>query len=167
MIHQLTYVAGRRLLVTSGGTTLHHHVSVTSGFSASRCFLSTKVKKKEKKSSKGETSGRSRELELMIACVDAPKTKPPPADEEELARREQILKAYTIGKFKQHNEENHDLACKIRMKRHAINMLPKNSALKDKALNDDDEDNFPPRWRIIPAWTPPIPGFDPTKIVEE
>jgi hypothetical protein len=121
------------------------------------------VKKKEKNSSKGDTA-RGRELELMLACIDAPKTKPPPVDDEEMARREQIRKAYTIGKFKEHNEDNHDIACKLRMKRHAINLLPKGSALKEKALrlDDKDDDNFPPRWRHIPSWTPPIKGFDPT-----
>lgn len=127
-------------------------------------LLSTKVKKKEKKSSKGDT-GRSRDLEIMLACLDAPKNKPPPpADEEETKRREDIRKAYTIGKFKQHNEENHDLACKMRMKRHAINMLPKNTPLKEKAMRIDD-DQFPPRWRHIPAWTPPIPGFNPSEFM--
>ncbi len=117
-----------------------------------------KVKKKEKKSSSGE-SGRSRDLELLLGFLDAPKVKPPPADEDETARRELVLKNYNIGKFKQHNEENHDIACKLRMKSHAISMLPKQTVLKEKALEIDDE--YPPRWRTIPAWTPPIPGFNP------
>jgi hypothetical protein len=120
---------------------------------------SSKVKKKAKSSTE-EPSGRSRDLEILLACLDAPKSKLPPADDEELARREEIMKAYTIGKFKQHNLESHDLACKLRMKRHAINMLPKKSKLKEKALEIDD--SSPPPWRRIPAWTPPIPGFDPT-----
>jgi hypothetical protein len=122
----------------------------------------SKVKKKEK-SSKGESGGRSRDLEVLLACLDAPKSKLPPVDGEELARRERILKAYTIGKFKQHNQENHDLACKLRMKKHAINMLPKKSKLREKALEVDD--TFPPPWRRIPAWTPPIPGFDPSEFM--
>lgn len=115
------------------------------------------VKKKEKKP-KGETS-RPRDLEIVLAALDAPVTKPPPADEEEEARRERVRKAYTIGKFKQHNEENHFMNCKLRMKQHALKMLPRNSDLKKKALEIDDLG--PPRWRRIPAWTPPIPGFDP------
>lgn len=118
----------------------------------------SKVKRKEKKSG-GET-GRSRDLELLLAFLDAPKFKPPPADEEETARRELVQKNYTVGKFKQHNEENHDIACKLKLKKHAISMLPKRSALKEKALEVDDKE-YPPRWRIIPAWTPPIPGFNP------
>ena len=117
----------------------------------------SKVKKKEKKT-KGE-SGRSRDLELLLAFLDAPKIKSPPVDKEEQIRRELVQKNYSIGKFKQHNEENHDIACKLRMKSHAINMLPKGTVLKEKALEIDDE--YPPRWRTIPAWTPPIEGFNP------
>lgn len=122
----------------------------------------SKVKKKEKKTTSGE-SGRSRDLELLLAFLDAPKVKAPPADEEETKRRELVRKNYNVGKFKQHNEENHDIACKLRMKSHAINMLPKQTALKEKALEIDEE--YPPRWRTIPAWTPPIPGFNPADYV--
>ncbi|KAL3919417.1 MAG: hypothetical protein SGILL_003763 [Bacillariaceae sp.] len=137
--------------------------------SSARCFSDSdgpkqrivKVKKKEKKS-KGD-SGRSRDLEVLMACLDAPKVKPPPADEDEKMRREKVLKNYTIGKFQQHNQENHEIAAKLKMKKHAINMLPKNSKLKEKALEIDD--TLPPRWRKIPAWTPPIPGFDPSEFM--
>jgi hypothetical protein len=119
------------------------------------------VKKKEKKSKgSGEGGGRPRELELILSALDAPVTKPPPVtDEEEIVRRAEILRNYTIGRFKQHNEDNHDLTCKIRMKQHAIKMLPRDSKLKEKALEVDSVG--PPRWRNIPVWTPPIPGFDP------
>lgn len=127
---------------------------------------SSKVKKKDKKS-KGDSDGaggRSRDLEILIACLDAPKSKEPPIDDpEELARRENILKNYTIGKFQQHNQENHDISCKLKLKQHAMNMLPKNSKLRTKALEIDD--TFPPRWRKMPAWTPPIPGFDPSEFM--
>lgn len=118
------------------------------------------VKKKEKKSKDSDHS-RPRDLEIILSALDAPVTKPPPADEEELARRERIRKAYTIGKFKQHNKENHDLTCKLKMKQHALKMLPRDSKLKEKALEVDSVG--PPRWRRIPAWTPPIPGFDPNR----
>ena len=120
-----------------------------------------KVKKKEKKG-KGD-GGRSRDLEVLLASLDAPKVKPPPADTEEMARREQVRKAYTIGKFKQHNQENHEIACKLQMKKHAMNLLPKNSKLREKALEVDD--TMPPRWRKMPAWTPPIPGFSPSEFM--
>jgi len=116
-----------------------------------------KVKKKKKESKAGENA-RSRDLQLLLAFLDAPKIKPPPADEQETIRRELIQKNYTIGKFKQHNEDNHDIACKLRMKKHAISMLPKLTVLKEKALEVDD--SLPPRWRTIPAWTPPIPDFN-------
>ena len=120
-----------------------------------------KVKKKERKS-KGD-GGRSRDLEVLLASLDAPKVQPPPADAEELERREQVRKAYTIGKFQQHNQENHEIACKLQMKKHAMNMLPKNSKLREKALEVDD--TMPPRWRKMPAWTPPIPGFNPSEFM--
>ena len=122
----------------------------------------SKVKKKEKKSKTGET-GQSRDLKILLACLDAPKVKPPFADKEEMVRRAQIQTNYTVGKFRQHNEDNHDIASKLRMKKHAINMLPKGSVLKENALKIDDK--YPPRWRTIPAWTPPIPGFDPSEFM--
>ena len=122
-----------------------------------------KVKKKEKKS-KGD-GGRSRDLEIILKSLDAPITKPPEPDNEEKARREKILKAYTIGLFKRHNEENHDLNCKMRMKQHAMKMLPRDTKLKEKAFEIDD--SIPPRWRIIPALTPPIPNFNPDDFLSE
>ena len=122
-------------------------------------FFAT-VKKKEEKKSKGDAP-RPRDLEVILSALDAPKVKPPPGDAEETARRERIRRAYTVERFKQHNQENHDIACKIKMKQHAIDMLPRNSNLKEKALEIDDVS--PPRWRRIPAWTPPIPGFDPSR----
>ena len=155
----------KKIFLQSVNHQKHIHGQILSGI-FSRYFSDdgpkkriSKVKKKEKKTKSGET-GRSRDLELLLAFLDAPKVKPPPVDEEETARRELIKKNYTIGKFKQHNEENHDIACKLKIKNHAIKMLPKNTILKEKALEIDDE--FPPRWRIIPAWTPPIPGFNPS-----
>ena len=76
-----------------------------------------------------------------------------------------------IGKFKQHNELNHDLACKLKMKNHAIKLLPKANDehfgyLKKAALTLD-EDMVPPYHRPIPVDTPPIPGFDPSKFMDD
>lgn len=119
------------------------------------------VKKKEKKSRGGDITSRPRDLEVILSALDAPLTKPPAPDADEEARRERIRKAYTIGKFKQHNEENHDLACKLKLKQHALAMLPRNTKLKEEALKIDSLG--PPRWRRIPAWTPPIAGFDPNQ----
>ena|ERR1711865_847046 len=121
------------------------------------------IKKVSKKVKKKNDTGRSRDLQILLDCLDAPKAKPPLPDEEETNRRRIVEKNYTIGKFKQHNAENHDVACKMKLKKHAINMLPKGTALKQRALEIDDKS--PPRWRIIPAWTPPIPGFDPSEFM--
>jgi hypothetical protein len=126
-------------------------------------------KVKQQKSKKGKASkrdaaglsGRGRDLELILSALDAPISKPPPADAEEMKSQDRVMKEYTIGRFKQHNQENHDLAAKLRMKQHAIKMLPRDSKLKEAALEIDDVG--PPRWRNIPAWTAPIPGFDPNK----
>jgi len=136
-------------------------------------------KVKKKKSSNKESTGRSRDLELLLAFLDAPKAKPPPPeDDEEAERRERIRASYAAGTFRKHNEENHEIACKLRMKKHALNMLPKGTVLREKALSDDNDEDldldlgedvdrvrvgYPPRWRTIPAWTPPVPGFDPSE----
>jgi hypothetical protein len=137
--------------------------SVVRNFSDEPKKAVRKVKAKKNKKSDGEKGGKARDLEVILAALDADKTKPPPADEEESARREEIRKQYTIGRFKQHNEDNHDLTCKMRMKQHALKMLPRNSKLKEQALEIDDTN--PPRWRTLPAWTAPIPGFNPNKFM--
>jgi len=138
-----------------------------------------KVKKvKSKKKPKGDTT-RSRETDIILRSLDAPTTKEPPLkDPEEIQRREAVRKAYTIGRFEQHNELDHDLNCKIKLKTHALNMLPRPHS---NAANDHDGDgkyadllhhvhNYdeqdtqrdrPLKWRKMPKWTPPIPGFDP------
>lgn len=132
-----------------------------------RCFSDegpkTAVRKVKKKEKSRKETGRPKELEIILASLDAKKTKEPPIDDEENARRSEIRKAYTIGKFKEHNEENHDLACKLKLKKHAMKMLPKDSEIKQKAMEIDDAG--PPRWRTIPAWTPPIPNFDPKEFM--
>jgi hypothetical protein len=120
-----------------------------------------KVKRKDKRDK--NSGGRTKELEVILAALDAPTTKAPSPDKEEVERRERILKAYTVGRWKQHNDLNHDLACKIQMKKHAIKMLPKDSKLKEEAMKVDTLG--PPRWRTIPAWTAPIPGFDPKEFM--
>ena len=124
-----------------------------------------KAKKKVKSSDEDvATGGRSRDQTVILAALDAPRTQESPAPSaDELARREHVRKAYTVGKFKQHNQLNHELTCKIQMKKHALKMLPKNSTLKEKALEVNWDG--PPRWRRIPAWTPPIPGFNPKEFM--
>ena len=124
----------------------------------------SKVKRKEKKAGgKNTESQRSKELSTIMAALDAPERKEPPVSDEEKARRYTIGRNYTIGRFRLHNENEHDLACKIRLKQHAIQMLPRDSKLKEEALKISDE--MPPLWRPIPVWTPPIPGFDPSMYI--
>jgi hypothetical protein len=119
-----------------------------------------KVKKKEKPK-KDDDNARSKELNLILAALDAPIRKEPPISEEEKARRHEIGRNYNIGRFRFHNEIQQDLAQKINLKKHAIKMLPRNSRIKDEALKESDE--TPQPWRKVPVWTPPIPGFDPSK----
>lgn len=129
-----------------------------------------KVKKKKKSSSansgQGETGGRNKQLDLILASLDAPMKVEGDIPDEEKQRRYEIGRNYVIGRFRQHNEIDHDLTCKLHMKRHAINMLPKRTKLREEALKIEMEPT-PPLWRRMPVWTPPIPGFDPKKFVEK
>ena len=84
---------------------------------------------------------------------------------EEKARRYQIGRNHVIGRFQQHNDLNHDLTCKIHLKKHAVKMLPRNSKLKEEAMKIDSEG--PPLWRHIAKWTPPIPGFNPSEFANK
>lgn len=128
---------------------------------------------------------------LVVAALDAPYIGPPKASEEEMAKRYEIGRNYVIGCWEAHNELNHDLAVKIRMKRYAIKMLPKENQLGDSLveLTDDEgkltgekrstygrwreealkinEMSGPPGHRPIPMYTPPIPGFDIEQYMDE
>ena len=106
-----------------------------------------------------------------------------------MARRYQIGRNYVIGSWERHNEMTHDLAVKIRMKRYAVRMLPKEGQLGDSLVsvnknggNKVEEksvygrwreeamkiDDFPgpPGHRPIPMYTPPIPGFNIEEYME-
>jgi hypothetical protein len=72
--------------------------------------------------------------ELLVKAYDAPWTKAPVADEEEMARRYRVGREYVIGCWERHNEENHELAVKIRMKRYAIKRLPKEGEIGDSLI---------------------------------
>ena len=82
------------------------------------------AQKKVKKEKKGpsasklakESSAENKLYELQIKAFDAPGRDPPRASEEEMERRYHVGRDYVIGCFKRHNELNHDLAVKIRMK---------------------------------------------------
>jgi hypothetical protein len=117
-----------------------------------------KAKKKDKSKQKDDGSGKSKEYNLVVAALDAPIKKEPPISEEERARRHEIGRSYNIGRFRFHNQVNQDLTNKIHLKKHAINMLPRNSKMKEEAMKENDES--PPPWQSVPGWTPPITNFD-------
>lgn len=126
----------------------------------------SKVKRKSK-SVKKEDGARSKDLDVVLASLDAAATQEPPISQEEKARRHEIGRNYGIGRFKQHNEIEHDLACKIQMKKHAVKMLPRDSKLKEAAMKvDSDDTDEPPLWRNLAMWTPPIKDFDPSQFIE-
>jgi hypothetical protein len=140
---------------------------------AARSFSDKPAKKAQKAKKKktpqgkaGDSSGRSKELELILASLDAPSRVEGPVSDEERERRFQIGRNYVIGMFRQHNEMDHDLTCKMHMKRHALNMLKRHARLNEEALKIDD-DQTAPLWRHMPVWTPPIPGFDPSQFVDK
>lgn len=154
-------------------TTRCYRVPLASAAAPSARFLSEQPlrkaqkvkKKKKKKGASGEGSGgRDKQLELVLRALDAPKTRPPPADDEEMARRYQVGRNYNIGCFERHNEMQHDLACKLVMKQHAIKMLPKDSKIREEALSVDygltklgpNDPLVPPLEQPIPREFPPV-----------
>jgi len=110
---------------------------------------------------------------ILIQVIDSKPRPAPKLSKEEVERRHNIGRNYVIGNFKKHNEINHDLACKIKMKNHAIAMLPKKSDkkygyLRDSALSVSIDDEFmPPFERPIAVDTPPIKDFDPSVFINE
>ena len=134
------------------------------------CLTTTRsfAKKKKQAAASPVTNadgGRDKNLELILASLNAPERMEPEITPEEKARRYEIGRNYVIGCFRQHNEIHHDLACKIQLKKHAVKMLPRNSKLKEEAMKIDDK--VPPTWRHIARWTAPIPGFDPTPFLDK
>ncbi len=125
-----------------------------------------KANKKKKKGTGGaeQDSMASKNMKIVMAALDAPMKAERAVSEEEKERRYQIGRNHVIGRFRQHNEIDHDLTCKIHLKQHAIRMLPRHSPLRDAALSINT--TMPPPWRQLPVWTPPIPGFDPSQFVE-
>ena len=91
---------------------------------------------------------------------------------EEAVKNHEIGRQYVIGKFQVHNEIRHDLACKMRLKEHAIRLMPRLSDelgyLREEALKIDvTEESMPPLFRSIPLDTPPIENFDPSEFIEK
>mmetsp|Transcript_18381 Transcript_18381/g.27772 ORF Transcript_18381/g.27772 Transcript_18381/m.27772 type:complete len:176 (-) Transcript_18381:88-615(-) len=104
--------------------------TIASTLSASTRQFAKAAKKKKKG---GEKEG-DRVLNIVLKSLNAPRKKKPEVDEKEAARRFEIVRNYTIGRFNEHNEREHDLSCKIALKQHAIKMLPRDSYLKEDAL---------------------------------
>ncbi len=140
---------------------------------ATRRFLATTGSGKKKGSSNTPRKAyvdepddsRDNTTDIIIRSLDAPIIYPPPPSEEEAKRRLAIGRAFNIGVMEMHNDREHDLSCKIKIKLHAIDMLPRNSILKEKALETDFEG--PPMWRPIPKMYPPIENFDPRVLTGE
>ncbi|KAL3812020.1 hypothetical protein ACHAXA_001327 [Cyclostephanos tholiformis] len=122
-------------------------------------------------------SAEKRITDLLIKAYDAPSLVPPPASAEEMAQRYNVGRNYVIGCFRRHNELNHDLAVKIRMKKYALRMMPREGIdLGDVTTTSSDgrsvygkwkaealkvNDSWgPPDHRHVPMYTPPIEGFD-------
>lgn len=126
---------------------------------------SAKKKKEQAAAATPAQTGRDKDLELILAALNAPSRVEPEISAEEKARRYEIGRNHVIGRFEQHNELYHNLTCKIHLKMHAVNMLPKQSWLKEAAMKIDEDG--PPPWRHIAKWTPPIPGFDPSQFVDK
>jgi len=72
-----------------------------------------------------QVSQESRMEALLIKAYDAPSLLPPSPSVEEANRRYEVGRNYVIGSFERHNEMYHDLAVKIRMKRYALQLLPR------------------------------------------
>ncbi|KAK1747128.1 hypothetical protein QTG54_002472 [Skeletonema marinoi] len=137
------------------------------------------IKTKEKSGSASKMAAKeaktNRLVDLMTKAYDAPITPPPKVSDEEMAIRAMIGRNYVIGSFKRHNENNHDLAVKIRMKKHAMKLLPKEGEIGDTPIEGEKNTVYgkwrkaafkvngnwgPPDSRPIPMLTPPIEGFD-------
>ena len=141
-------------------------LSLTRSFAAKESAAASAKKKKAASATPVSTdSKRDKDLELILASLNAPMREEPEIPAEERSRRYDIGRHYVIGRFRQHNDIHHNLACKIQLKLHAVKMLPRNSKLKEEAMKIDG--NGPPPWRHIAKWTAPIEKFDPTEFLDK
>lgn len=137
----------------------------TRSFAKQKAVAAKKKKQAAATATPSADTGRDKNLELILASLNAPMRVEPEISRDEKARRYEIGRNYVIGRFQQHNDLHHDLACKIQLKMHCVKMLPRNSKLKEEALKIDGEG--PPPWRHIAKWTAPIPNFDPTQFLDK
>jgi hypothetical protein len=119
-----------------------------------------------------ESSKGDRITNILTKAVDTRPRPRPDFSLEEAAKNYQIGRDYNIGRFKVHNDIHHDLACKIRLKEHAIRMMPRNTDelgyLRMEALKiDSSPESMPPLYRSIPFDTPPIEGYDASQFLDE
>jgi hypothetical protein len=114
----------------------HHHCAV-------RCFATNKFQKNKKGTSSSKSgdsanksssspfgfsdadfaAARSKDLDLILAALNAPMRLEPPISDEEKARRHEIGRNYVIGRFKQHNAIHHDLAWYVVVTCHTIRII--------------------------------------------
>jgi hypothetical protein len=124
-----------------------------------RQFANKKGPKKVKKKEKGVPEEvNSKEQDFFSRCLNAKKAIEPPISEEEKLRRYNVGRNYVIGNFNLHNEIQHDLSCKMKLKTLAIQMLPRGTVWKEEALrlpnpSTIDLEMFPPVNRSLP-WEP-------------
>jgi len=119
------------------------------------------LKGQKKTLSEKESSDQDKQAQMMLRALTARNVKEPPAaTEEEMERRYNLGRNYVIGCFKRHNVLKHDLACKMKMKQHALNMLPHKSMWKEEALKIHEEDE-PLQWRVLPTPHVPTPELIP------
>ena len=165
----------------SNTPSLHHAMPVAKTSSEEPKTAQKKVIKiKEKSGSASKLAAKeaksNRLVDLMTKAYDAPLLQPPTVSDEEMALRAEIGRNHVIGSFKRHNELNHDLAVKIRMKKHAMKLLPKEGELGDEPIEGTNNKSVHGKWRAaafkqndrwgppdsrpIPLLTPPIEGFD-------
>lgn len=116
-------------------------------------------------------SGGDRLTNILIRAIDSKPRPRPKFSPEEAKKHNDIGRNYVIGRFQRHNEVMHDLACKMKMKSHAIKMMPRStdeqlSYLRRESLKiDSSRSSMPPLYRPIPLDTPPVPGYDASKYI--
>ncbi len=165
LIRRLSSSCSTSLKSSSSSTTTVAVIPPRHFSSKSTTSGTTTATPKKSKEDLYEENYEKRDLDVVLRALDAPMRKPPDASPEEMKRRHHVGRNYVIGCFRQHNQENHDLQCKITLKLHAVKLLPKQSKIKEAALVISDEP--PPAWRKIPTWTPPIEGFDPEEYMQK
>lgn len=103
----------------------------TSSETAQKKVIKTKEKSGSASKMAAKEAKTNRLINLMTKACDAPITPPPKVSDKEMAIRAMIGRNCVIGSFKRHDENNHDLAVKMRMKKHAMKLSPKEGETGD------------------------------------